>query len=352
MKALVLGGTGFLGRQVVEVLLERGHEVTVIHRGEHEVEGGEARESSGGARGGGLSASSAKARHLHGDRSETAELVKGLQFDAFIDTRPMNDKDSQVVIEALRGRVRRTVHASSVDVYEAYDSFRAGTATEPVPFNEEAPVRRQIYPYRGQNARLEDYDKILMERSVLGAGDAFPACVIRFPVLYGPWDRQRREWPFLRRILDGRPVIMGGGSSWLFHRMYIRDAARAMVLAAEQDEAMGRIFNVGEPRTLTMFQWALAIGEACGRKADVRVISDVLLPEHLRSHATHQQHLLVDTSRIRAALGYREERPASETIGLSVEWHMANPPTGDEEEYQKQLALEAEAVKVAEASAG
>jgi nucleoside-diphosphate-sugar epimerase len=141
---------------------------------------------------------------------------------------------------------------------------------------------------------------------------------------------------------------MGGGSSWLFHRIYIRDAARAMVLAAEQDEAMGRIFNVGEPSTLTMFQWALAIGEACGRKADVRVISDALLPEHLRSHATHQQHLLVDTSRIRAVLGYMEEQPACESIKLSVEWHMANPPAGDEEEYRKQIEAEEEVLKVAE----
>jgi nucleoside-diphosphate-sugar epimerase len=325
MRSLVLGGTGFLGRQVVQVLLERGHEVTVIHRGEHEVEDG--------------------ARHAHGDRSEMAALVRGLEFDAFIDIRPMNDKDSQVVIDALRGRVRRTVHASSVDVYEAYDSFRAGIATEPVPFNEDAPVRRKIYPYRGQNPRLEDYDKILMEQAVLGAGSAFPACVMRFPVLYGPHDRQRREWSFLRRILDGRPVIMGGGSLWLFHRMYIRDAARAMVLAAEQDEAMGRIFNAGEPRTLTMLQWAHAIGEACGRKADVRIVPDTALPEHLRSLAGHQQHLLVDTGRIRAALGYAEERPAAETIRLSVQWHMANPPSGDEEEYRKQLALEEEVLR-------
>jgi len=327
MKALVLGGTGYLGRQVVEVLLERGHEVTVIHRGQVESDSGK------------------EARHLHGDRSAVAGLVAGLEFDAFIDIRPMNDKDSAVAIEALRRRVGRTVHASSMDVYEAYDSFRSGTATEPVPFNEDAPVRKQLYPYQGQNPRLEDYDKILMERAVLGAGSGFPACVIRFPVLYGPWDRQRREWPFLRRILDGRPVVMGGGSTWLFQRMYIRDAARAMVLAAERDEAMGRIFNVGEPQTLTMLQWAVAIGEACGHKAGVRVIPDALLPEHLLGHVTHQQHILADTSRIRAALGYREERPASETIRMSVEWHMAHPPADDGEEYRRQLDLEEQALR-------
>ena len=329
MKALVLGGTGYLGRQVVEVLLERGHEVTVIHRGQVEADSGK------------------EAHHLHGDRAAIAGLVAGLEYDAFVDIRPMNDKDSQIVVEALRGRVRRSVHASSVDVYEAFDSFRAGTATEPVPFNEDAPVRKRLYPYRGQNPRLEDYDKILMERTVLGAGPNFPACVMRFPVLYGPWDKQRREWPFLRRILDGRPVVMGGGSSWLFHRMYIRDAARAMVLAAERDDAMGHVFNVGEPQTLTMFQWAIAIGEACGRRADVRVIPDALLPEHLLGQATHQQHILADTTRIRAALGYREERPAGETIRMSVEWHMANPPPGDGEEYRRQIDLEEAALKAA-----
>lgn len=85
---------------------------------------------------------------------------------------------------------------------------------------------------------------ILMERVVLGAGSDFPACVLRLPMVYGLHDKQRREWLRLKRILDGRPILMGGGSSWLWQRIFVLDAARAIVIALESPAAMGEVFNI------------------------------------------------------------------------------------------------------------
>jgi nucleoside-diphosphate-sugar epimerase len=322
MRTLVLGGTGYLGRQVVEVLLEAGHEVTVVHRGQKEVADGP------------------EIRHVHGDRSQIGDLASGLKIDGLVDVAPMNDEDSRVVVDAFRGRIERSVHVSSVDVYEAWGAFQEDRASRPVPFDEEAPLRKNLYLYRGKNPRLENYDKILMERTVLGAGPGFPACVVRFPVVYGPWDRQRREWGLLRRILGSRPVLMGGGASWLVQRVFVRDAARAIALVLGCAEAVGHVFNVGEPSTMTMRQWAEAIGCAAGREVSFRVIPDSLLPAHLAMYRSHEQHIITDTGKIRRIAGYCEERSAEENLRTSVAWHMANPPAEDLGDYAKQLQAE------------
>ncbi len=331
MRVLVIGGTRFVGRHVVEELNRRGHQVTVFHRGAHEA------------------AWEFPVAHLHGERRELAARTAGVAFDALIDMHAMNDRDSRWVVDAFRGRVAHSVHVSSMDVYRAWEAVQTGgPATDAVPLGEEAPLRPTLYLYRGKHPGMEQYDKILMERTVLGAGSGFPATVVRLPMVYGPHDGQRRERMFLRRILDGVPIVMGGGSAWLWHRVFAKEAARAIVLAAESDQAPGHVFNVGEPVVLTMYQWAEAIGRAAGIAADIRLVPDAVLPKHLAFLSTQQQHMVADTTKIRHLLGYAEEMAPDACMQASVTWHLANPADAgvdDPVAYQAELRAEAAALR-------
>ncbi len=313
MKVLVIGGTGFVSYFVVEELLSRDHEVIIFHRGEREAE------------------HSHTVRHLHGDRKELLrykELLLDENLDAVVDASPINDKDSQQVIEIFRGAIKASVHISSVDVYRAWGALQDGRGSDPIPLSEDAPLRELLYLYRGKLPGFEDHEKILMERAVMQAcrEGEFPATILRLPMVYGPRDPQAREWPFIKGILDGRKRMpMGGGSCWLCQRAYVEDVAQAVALALESEQAVGEIFNVGEDRVLTLKQWAKAVAAAIEAKLEIVIVPDERLPPHLGFYKTHQQHIVGDTSKIRRMLGYRESYALEERLRRSVEWHVQNP---------------------------
>src|SRR5207245_5809173 len=129
----------------------------------------------------------------------------------------MTEADARSLGQTFTGIARRVVVASSVDVYRAYDVLRAKEPgpPDPVPLTEDSPLRGQIYPYRGETLRepddparwLDDYDKILVERVVLGE-PRLPGTVLRLPMVYGPGDYQHRIFAHPTRMDDRRPAIL------------------------------------------------------------------------------------------------------------------------------------------------
>src|SRR5437867_370722 len=74
-----------------------------------------------------------------------------------------------------------------------------------------------------------EYDKLLVERAVLASAE--PAgTVLRLPMVYGPFDRQRRLQPYLQRMEARRPAILleAGQSAWRVSRGFVEDVAAAV----------------------------------------------------------------------------------------------------------------------------
>src|SRR5215469_17867856 len=85
----------------------------------------------------------------------------------------------------------------------------------------------------------------------------------RYPLLYGPYQVAPREWCIVRRILDGRPIIMPDDGLTLNHSAYVENAAHAVLLAVDRPEkARGQIYNCGDERLLTLRQIAEVIADA------------------------------------------------------------------------------------------
>ncbi len=192
---------------------------------------------------------------------------------------------------------------------------------------EDAPLRDRLYPYRGKIDRLYDYDKILVERAAQSDPD-LRATVLRLPMVYGPRDYQHRLFPYLKRMDDGRPVIVfeEGLAHMRATRGYVEDVAAAIVLAATDGRASGRVYNVGEADPLSEAEWVQAIGAAAGWAGEIVTIPRDALPEALRWDGDTRQDFVADTTRIRAELAYRETIPRDETLRRTVAWERANPP--------------------------
>jgi nucleoside-diphosphate-sugar epimerase len=316
MRVLVIGGTKFIGPAAVKRLHGLGHDVTVFHRGDTE------------------SSDLPDIAHLHGDRQHLADFTsdfKRLAPDVVLDTVAYTDRDARSVMGAFVGIARRIVVLSSMDVYRAYGRVKGSEPgpPDPVPLTEDAPLRASLYPDAADVPDARDYDNILVERAVMG-DSALPGTVLRLPAVYGQHDYQHRLFPYLKRMNDRRPAIVLDEqiARWRWTRGYVDNVAVAIALAVTDERASGRVYNVGEDHALTEAEWVRAIGRAASWEGEVVVVLRDRLPISLRwwGDAAMEQEWAVDTSRLRAELGYAEVVPHDEALRRTVAWERANPP--------------------------
>jgi len=313
MRVLILGGTRFIGRRITAALTARGDDVTVVHRGEHEP------------------AELAGCTHLHTGRAGFGGLagqVRALRPDAVIDTLAMTREDASAVLPHLPDTP--LVLLSSIDVYRAYELLLAGLGGEPVPITEESPVREGRYPLRDLRPGIgERYDKLDVEPSYLARG----ATVLRLSMIYGEHDGQRREEFILRRVRAGRRRIPVGAGTMLDTRCYVGDVASAVLAALDQPAAAaGQVFNVGDLATGTVRDYAGRILAAAEYEASLVTVPEALVPEDMELTQAAAQHFLVDSRKAATVLGWRPTDPAR-TIGVSVRWHLENPPDDPDQDF-------------------
>ena len=136
------------------------------------------------------------AKHLHVDRAELRDHRSELAAfgpDAAIDCHALSRVDAEIALDALPRGIRLVV-ISSIDVYRAFGALHEDRETDPVPIDEDSPVRDHRYPYRGRLPDMDDYDKLDVEDVYLPAG----ATALRLPMVYGERDYQRRDGQWTR----------------------------------------------------------------------------------------------------------------------------------------------------------
>ncbi|HKP93843.1 MAG TPA: NAD-dependent epimerase/dehydratase family protein [Chthoniobacterales bacterium] len=311
MKVLILGGTGFIGRHLTAGLLKDKHEVAVFHRGKQDVRFRRA------------------VLHIHGNRGQLEEYRRAFRAfspDVVVDLIAFNGAEARSTVEVFSGQAERLVCASSMDVYQAYGSFRRLEISDPPtrPLSEDAPLRTALFPYRHLAKKENDlffrYEKIAVEQAVMS--DArLPATIVRLPQVYGPFDQQHRLRAYLKHMDAGKDIVMSDAKArWRWTRGYVEDIAAGLALAATNRKASGRIYNIGEREAESEKDWVERIGKAARWTGRLRVVPENALPARLREPYDWNYDLAGDTTRIRRELGYREEVARAEAMRRSVRW--------------------------------
>jgi nucleoside-diphosphate-sugar epimerase len=318
MRILVLGGTGFIGSQVVKVLIQNGHDVAILHRGE---------------------TSTLIPPYIFAIRGERGRLEKSLPMfrnfrpQTVIDILAYTEQDAKELMSVFGGLAERVVVLSSQDVYRAFAivwKLEEGEL-QSVPFNEDAKLRADLYPYRHLATNEDDfkyyYGKIPVERIVM-SNPQLPGTVLRLPCVYGIGDHKHRVFEYLKRMDDRREFILldDRRANWRWTRGYVEDIAKAIVLAATNELAINRIYNIGEARALTELQWIEAIGRVAGWHGEVITVRPNQLPPNMVGDFNYQQDLYADISRIQMELGFMESMTLEESLRRTIEWERANPP--------------------------
>ena len=323
MRVLILGGTGFIGQQIARRLVDCEHEVAVFHRGPliaHLP--------------GGVSV-------IQGDRNaleRSLDDFRRFRPDVVVDVIAFTQRQAAWFVDTFRGIIKRAVVLSSGDVYRANDILfaRAVGEIESTPLVESSPLRERLYPYRGLSIphaygiNWDEYDKILVERVVLGDGD-LPVTVLRLPMVFGPGApdaARRRFFPYLKRMDDGRPAILLDvrTARWRAPWGYSGDVGEAVRLIVEHDRAAGEIYNVGDPDGLSLESWIQELARVVGWTGQIVAVDETCPPPSFPRTLNLDQHLDMDTSKIRRELGYRERVSRREALVKTVAWDREHPP--------------------------
>ena len=302
MRILVIGGTRFVGRHIVEAAVDRGHDVTLFNRGVTNPSlFGELEQVHGDRRAGGLTAL--------GDRSVDVIVDPSAYFPADVEAAAGVAADRYVLI-------------SSGSVYR--DPVAPGS-------DEDAPTHELAGPVPDTvSGEVYGALKVLCERA---AAARFPgrALVIRPGLVVGPHDDTERfaYWP--RRVARGGRVLAGEpGQPVQF--IDARDLG-AWVIAAVEASTIGVFNAVGPAEPCTMAQLLATCAAVTRSDADPVWVGDRFLLEHgvepwvdlpLWLPADVAGFLAVDAARARAA-GLRI-RPVAETVADVLAWDAARDP--------------------------
>lgn len=317
MNIAIIGGTGFIGGQVTAQLAALGHRLLVFHRGKQP------------------SLVLPNIISLVGERqtlfSHTAAFRR---FDpqVVIDVIGYSRRDARELVATFRDTAARIIVLSSVDVYRNRSGFFGHPEALPdlAPFTEATPLRTRFYPYADHTKPFDPettYEKIHVEdtirRSLPGR-----TTILRLAAVYGPGDRQHRLWPYLKRMLDQRPFILleTTQANWSWTRVYVENAAAAIVAAALRDDAREEIFNVGESTAPTEHTWVTRLAELTGWTGRILTLPNASLPTHLRTTYDWRYGFAMNCDKLRTALKHTAPVCLAFALRHTVEWETANPP--------------------------
>ncbi len=340
MKALVTGGAGLIGSHIVDLLIQKGHQVCILDN-------------------------LARPTHLHGKPDWIAEQAEFIQGDvrsredldralegvdwvfhqaadggftnAISHYFTNNSLPTAVMYELIRDKhpVKKVITASSQAVYgegkylcpqhgPQYPQPRSiqqmeardwelhcpdcGEVMQPIPIDES-----HINPWLPYGM-----SKYWNEILALNLGKLYkiPTVALRYSLTYGP--RQSLFNPytgicsiFSTRILTGKPPVIYEDGNQTRDFVFVEDVARANLVVAENSDADYQAFNVGTGVATRVLDFVSTLGKVYSREV-VPVLRNQFRPGDSR-------HLFSDASRLRA-LGWKPEVSVEEGLRRYAAW--------------------------------
>jgi nucleoside-diphosphate-sugar epimerase len=304
MRTLVTGGAGFIGSHIVEELLLRGDTVRILDN------------FSTGLRKN-LESFHGNVEILEGDlrdigivKAAVRDVEQVFHLAAFISVpKSMVDPDAcfatnvggtvNILEAARRAGCRKVVLSSSTAVYGDTDVF---------PTAEDTPLC-PLSPYAASKQVNELYARLYTR--VMG----LPVTALRYYNVYGPRQRPDSDYAaaipiFLRQLAAGNPITIFGDGKQSRDFIFVKDVARANLLAAESDAA-GDSFNVCTGHETSLLDLLEELSEVAPRSPEVRFSAP-------RSGDIYRS--VGDPEKSAASLGFRAETSLAKGLAETVEW--------------------------------
>jgi nucleoside-diphosphate-sugar epimerase len=254
MRVLVLGGTGLIGRAVVDRLLVENHDVVLF----------DMRDASP-LFGGGLEL-------ILGDRSNREAFKAGMQkesFDAVIDLICFNEKDARSTVDTFRGSTGQMIICSSAAVY------RRPFKTVPTIEEAEDLFDNPEFGYAFHKAKMERY----LHRTI--QEENLPITIIRPSLTFGPGSANfgvlRQNYGVVDRIRKDKPLIMFGDGRILYSMTFSPDVAKAFSGVLGNEKTYGQAYHVSSEERHLFEDLYWELGKILGKEPQIVHVPSELL---------------------------------------------------------------------------
>ena len=300
MKALVLGGTYFIGKVLTQKLIETGnYEITFLNRGtkERKIE-------------------SLPLKLIKADRTDTEGMRKALNnkiFDVVFDISGYNERDIRLAVSALNKGVGQYIFCSSVAVCRQPPDFWPLTEDYPKCIS----VEDSEYGFNKWQAESFLWDKWRKRK--------LNVTVVRPVYVYGPYNYHKREALIFEKALEGLPFNVCGSGENIVQFGFVEDLAEAMLVMANNKLAYGEVFNVSGNELVTVDTFIHLAANAVGKSISIIHGSEDMPGE---SDLFPKIHRFADISKAKTILGIEPKVFLREGLKRTAEWFLKS--TGKE----------------------
>ena len=241
MRILIIGGTGTISSAITRQLAASGQDLWLLNRGTRKQE------------------VPAGVKQIVADISneeEVERLLGDVQFDAVCEFIGFVPEQVERDIRLFKGRTRQYVYISSASAYNKPASNHV--------INEGTTLANPYWEYSRNKIACEE---LLMKEY---RENAFPVTIVRpshtycersVPVsVHGP----KGSWQVLKRMIDGKPVVVQGDGSSLWTLTWNEDFARGFIGLLGNPKAIGEAFQIMSDESLTWNQVYKCVADALG----------------------------------------------------------------------------------------
>ncbi|MCR5707972.1 MAG: SDR family oxidoreductase [Ruminococcus sp.] len=254
MKILLIGGTGTISMAITRLLAEMGEDVYLLNRGNR---------NSGLPEGVKLISCDIS------DEKKTAEALGDLTFDCVGEFIGFVPEQVERDFRLFSGRTKQYIYISSASAYQKpLSDYR---------ITESTPLANPHWQYSRDKIACEEF---LMKQY---RENGFPVTIVRPSHTYDERSvplgvhGDNGSWQVLRRMLEGKPVIIHGDGSSLWTITHNSDFAKGYVGLIGNIHAIGQAFHITSDESVTWDQIYAIIADALGVKLNARHISSEFL---------------------------------------------------------------------------
>lgn len=291
MNILILGGTYFIGRVLVELLLIGRHTVSTLNRGTKQT--------------------AYNVPIIVADRHNYLEVKKGLRgksYDVVIDLSGYTKDDVAIILDGLENRVCQYIFCSSIAVCSQSPTYW--------PITEEhskcSSVKENEY----------GYNKWLAEKYLLRHSQKNNFCVsfVRPVYVYGPYDYSGRMDYFFEGISEERLIVVSGNGENIIQFGYVYDLCNAIIAIIGNKAAYGYAFNISGRELVTVSQFINLVSSVMGKEVNIKFN----MSDSEDVSALTNKHRFADISKAERILGIIPETSLSEGIKITHQWWLTN----------------------------
>ena len=279
MKILVMGGTRFVGKSLVEKLLLNNHQIDIFTRGNKP--------------------HLSEVNHIKGDRNSSDDIykLKNNKYDIVFDISGRELVQTKTLIETINNSFKRYIYVSSAGVYK--DSH-------------ELPTKEN--DFLDPNSR----HKGKAETEAWLGSNKIPFTSFRPTYIYGPGNYNMIENWFFERIINCKCVPMPGEGTLITQLGHVSDLTDAMILSVHKEAALNNIYNCSGEKGITIKGLIIKCIETCNINVkDVKIRPfdyKRLDPKARKGFPIRLNHYLTSITKLKDDLGWQPKYDLKEGL--------------------------------------